>query len=353
MRPLPKRLFVAAGDTGGSNDLYLYSTTVDKIEWRQVFYFAGGAPGCAVDDFSAKCFSFNNIIILLTFDAAVPDNNFISFDRGSSWANFVLGTIPYCYGGNDESAMYLCTINRLYVSTNKGTIWNLKSTFRTMPYTGVPLLVFRLEGAALPVFLIFNDEGLLYRSANDGFTWASINTGLVGVQKVIRSEDTLIAFGSTQSCKSTDQGVTWSAPVDYFAGIVPGVDFFRDADQSDFEASTIVATVEGKICISRDFATSWLSPIQAYGGILHSIVHAYVHYLISVSRNGGLYLIHRSLAETTDQIAFDVGNVDIHPGSIFKVSEQDTDAYTSIITPEVICASHVSDSFTVKSRIEQ
>lgn len=350
MTPLPKRLFVAAGDVSGSDDLYIFISTTNPIRWRQVYYYAGGAPGCATEDFSAKMFSFNNVAIMLTFNAALPNEQFISFDRGSSWARFVIGTIPFCYGGNDENNIYLCTANRLYISINKGSTWNLRGTFRTMPYTGVPIHVFRFDGATLPIFLVFDDEGLVYRSINNGVAWTIINTGLPAVVKVLRFGDTLIAFGNTQFCKSTDQGLTWSVPIDYFFGIVPGVEFFRDADQSDFEAATIVATVEGTTCISQDFASSWNAAAPVPGRILHSIVHAHDNTLLSVSR-AGYYFVERGLAETVDEILFNVGNVNIKPGSIMKISPQTDEVFLSQITQFVLDKSLITNSINLKSSI--
>ena len=314
--PLPKRLFVMAKDTSGSDDLYLYTSTTNPIRWRLLMTITGGAPG----DFHAVLFSSNNLCIITTFDATAPSSYYISTDRGSSWNPLLIGAVIYCFGGNTEFNVYAASDDYLYKRI--GTSFVLIGPFRVGFFTGLPISIFAYPSS----IVIVQDEGVIYRSIDNGASWSQIASGLVAVNKAISIGNTILLFSSTHSVRSLDAGVTWSAPVELNPAALPG-ELLRDADQSGFVEGTIVASMDKTILVSTDLGLSWRLAASA-SEILHSLVHSFDYTAIAVSRVGS-YFVARGYGESIDEVTFNLENTNIKPYSIMKIPAQSSAAFKS------------------------
>jgi photosystem II stability/assembly factor-like uncharacterized protein len=232
---------------------------------------------------SDSVFGFNNISVLFAsgsnlYAATTSTGVFRSSNNAASWtaidSNVTNKEIESMTAvGN---TLFLATFNKLYSSTNNGTVWNALSTGGLFPtylggaasfggkvlmggyfsadtghtWTALPGFASYAFGYAVVGNKIFNGGSGAGVSADSGQTWTPINAGLAltNIYSLTAAGSDLYAGTSAGVAISTDEGASWTN-TDVGAGAINAV---------AVNGTTIAAATSGNgISLSTDNGSTW------------------------------------------------------------------------------------------------
>jgi photosystem II stability/assembly factor-like uncharacterized protein len=170
---------------------------------------------------------------------------FRSTDRGVSWERIVEGITDSRNEALvliDDDRLFSCMHDQLRLSTDGGETWE--------DCIGA---VDRIRGIVRRdhYYLIAHSWNAIYRSTDQGFSWATMTTPeMEWIYQILALDDgTLLAHADNRLLRSTDAGLSWTESMDglYYAGSTPMLD--TRSDHLLFSYRTLRAT--------NDYGGTW------------------------------------------------------------------------------------------------
>jgi hypothetical protein len=253
----PETLYAASGlsvSAGGG----LFKSTDGGTSWNSInsglpdsFFIGAGQPnvGSLVMDPRNPDTLYAN--------GAEPDRPLVkSIDGGSSWAvvSAGLGLSNLAVHPQDSGTLYAVSLNGLVKSADGGGTWS--TVLQISQDYGPPwLAVTPGQGGASAVFVGGDPRGI-FKSADEGLTWAMANSGLTAIWIDLLAIDpqnpqTLYtAVEGVGLFKSIDGTVSWSG-----APVFPGVNFALVIDPQN--SGTVYASTAEGIQKTIDGGATW------------------------------------------------------------------------------------------------
>jgi len=244
MLTLGNRLFVGDGYYPGGSGTY--RSTDRGTSWDSVHT---GLPGRFITSALAN---IDTIIFCTDFFEGV----YRSTDYGNHWVpsdvGLGLGNRPTAFAVQDTQ-LFAAKGNKVFVSTNRGASWDLRSNFG-LPGEPVSNLVFN-GNTLFAAYTGLSDDGI-YLSTDGGVNWSAANVGLAPglsnarwIYSLATNGTALFAGTGAGMFRSTDNGASWQAIT---TGLPPGPMYSVIAP-----GSTIFAGNQQGVSLSTDNGTTW------------------------------------------------------------------------------------------------
>ena len=211
-------LVVTPNGIGGTNlfagtDMRVFRSTDNGMTWTPA---SSGLPsGTFVRAMASKIDSVSGPIL---FAGTSTNGVFLSTNNGDTWTQSNNGIISSNIHGlfvHPDGSLFAGTSASIYRSTNNGANW-FRSNGNLSDFAPVYEFAIKSDGAGGTIMFATGGAGSMFRSIDNGATWAFITAGplnarifYVGINQMGPNGGTIYAGSLVGFFRSTDNGLTW------------------------------------------------------------------------------------------------------------------------------------------------